>query len=132
MIIVGTAVNASVNIPASGPGDVGDIESTKQRRNLVHTRHMGINKDVWQLPQVKEEEDHESYRIFDSDCHFEQQYPLSRKLTMDLKKNDMKSGTNRSHSRLGRMYADARGKCRQVASKNNTHYYHGVTGRMTG
>jgi len=61
VIIVETVVNAAVNIPASGPGHEGGMESTKQRRNLVHTRHMGINKDVWQLPQVKEEEDHEGY-----------------------------------------------------------------------
>jgi len=50
-----------VNIPASGPGHEGGMESTKQRRNLVHSRHIGINKDVWQLPQVKEKEDHEGY-----------------------------------------------------------------------
>ena len=61
VIIVGTAVNAAVNIPASGPGHEGGMESTKQRRNLVHSRHIGINKDVWQLPQVKEKEDHEGY-----------------------------------------------------------------------
>jgi len=85
VIIVGTAVNAAVNIPANGPGHEGGMESTKQRRNLVHTRHMGINKDVWQLPQVKEEEDHKGYRMFDSNSHFEQQYPLPHKLTMDLK-----------------------------------------------
>ena len=61
------------------------MESTKQRRNFVHTRQMGINKDVWQIPQVKEEGEHEGYQIFDFNSHFEQQYTLPRKLTMDLK-----------------------------------------------
>jgi len=46
---------------------------------------MGINKDVWQIPQVKEEDEPEGFKMFDSDSHFEQQYTLSHKLTMDLK-----------------------------------------------
>jgi len=34
---------------------------------------------------VKEAEDHKGYGMFDSDSHFEQQYPIPHKLTMDLK-----------------------------------------------
>jgi len=37
VIIVGTAANAAVSIPASGPGHEGGKKSTKHRRNLVHT-----------------------------------------------------------------------------------------------
>jgi len=85
VIIVGTAANAAVSIPASRPGHEGGMKSTKQRRNLVHIRHMRINKDVWQIPQVREEGEYEGYQMFDSDSHFEQQYPLPHKLTMDLK-----------------------------------------------
>jgi len=85
VIIVGTAANAAVSIPASGPAHEGGMGSTMQRRNLVHTRKMGINRDVWQIPQVKEEDEPEGFKMFDSESHFEQQYTLSHKLTMDLK-----------------------------------------------
>jgi len=34
---------------------------------------------------VKEEGEPEGYQSFDSDSHFEQQYTLPHKLTMDLK-----------------------------------------------
>jgi len=71
VIIVVTAANAAMSIPASGPGHEGGMKSTKQRQNLVHTRHIGINKDVWQIPQVKEEGEHEGYQMLDSDSHFE-------------------------------------------------------------
>jgi len=54
VIIVGTAANTAVSIQASGPGHNGGMETTKQKQNLVHTRHMGIHKDVWQILQVKE------------------------------------------------------------------------------
>jgi len=46
---------------------------------------MEINKNVWQIPQVKEEDEQEGYTMFDSNSHFEQQYMLPHKLTMNLK-----------------------------------------------
>ena len=73
VIIVGAAANAAVSIPASGPAHEGGMGSIKQRRNLVHTRKIGINKDVWKIPQVKEGDETEGFKMFDSDSHFERQ-----------------------------------------------------------
>ena len=84
VIIVGAAVNAAASIPARGPAHEVGMGSIKQRRNLVHTRKMGINKDVWQIPQVKEGDEAEGFEMFESDSHFERLL-APHKLTMDLK-----------------------------------------------
>jgi len=85
VIIVGAAANAVASIPARGPAHEGGMGSIKQRRNLVHTRKMGINKDVWQNPQVQEGDEAGGFKMFESDSHFERQYMVSHKMTMDLK-----------------------------------------------
>jgi len=46
---------------------------------------MGINKEIWQIPQVKEKEEPEGYSVFETNSHFEQQYAISHKIMIELK-----------------------------------------------
>jgi len=134
VIMMGTVANAAVSIPVVGHHTRGawDQPQGGEISCTDNIGQMGINKEIWQIPQVKEKEEPEGYSVFETNSHFEQQYAISHKIMIELK--TIWSGV-RNHSKPSYIWAVVcRRESRMLTSgcKNAAHYFHSGTGRMAG